>query len=298
MSVQSFVREKRIYQGKNFLDVEIYNMFDIKERGRKKELKKSSMKQVKQNDKNARKYFRQLVNTNFGKGDFCVHATYDEKTIPETVDAAEKYVLNYLRRLDYRRKKNGLKKIKYIIVTEYRTKNNGVPTRIHHHIIMDGKLDRETVEDLWRMRRKRGEKQGLPIGTINVDRLQPDEYGLEALAQYLTKGLTGQKRWHPSQNLKKPVVKKNDYKWSYKKLVRLADQTDCNEIWEKLYPGYRVTKCQSAYGDELGWSITIRMRREGEWRIDTIHNTGEIAGAERLRASMSSRDKKRKPHVP
>lgn len=296
MDMQSFVREKRTYQGKNYLDVDIFSVFNIKDRGQKKESKKSTMKQIRQNDKNARKYFRQLVNTNFGKGDFCVHCTYRESNMPETIDEAEKNIINFVRRLKDKRKKSKLPKMKYIIVTEYRIKDNGQPTRIHHHIIMDGKLSREKIEDTWRMRRKKGEKLGQSIGTINVDRLQPDEFGLEALAMYLTKGLTGHKRWHPSQNLKKPVVKKNDYKWSRKKLVKLADQTDVNEIWEKLYPGYQVSRCSATYGDELGWTINIRMRRKGESN-GKIYNTRKVARTKRICSSMPVRNKKRKSYV-
>jgi hypothetical protein len=187
--------------------------------------------------------------------------------------------------------------MKYIVVTEYRVKDDGKPTRIHHHIIMDGRLDREAIEDTWRMRRRKGEKEGRPMGTINVDRLQPDEYGLEALSMYLTKGLTGHKRWHPSQNLKKPVVKKNDYKWSRKKLMKMADQTDCHELWEKLYPGYKVSKCSSTYGDELGWAINIRMHRKGDYSNGEIHNTRKAARTERLCTSLPGRNKKREPHV-
>ena len=257
----------------------------MRERGRKEKGKKSSLKQIKQNEKNARRYFTQLVNTNFGKNDYCIHATYNRAHMPETVEEAEANVKKYIRRIKNRRNRLGIEApLKYIIVTEYRTKEDGSPTRIHHHIIMDGAMDRDEISELWRDRRKKGEKQGATIGVVNVDRLQPDEYGLEALARYLTKGLTGKKRWHPSKNLEKPIVKKNDYKFSRRKLVELSGMTDCPDIWEKLYPGYTLTEAKSAYSDEAGWHITVKMRREGKY--GTFYNLLDASKSKRVRKCL------------
>ena len=261
--MKTFVREKKIFCGKTYMEMDLFEMADMRERGRKDREKKSTMKQIRQNEKNARRYFIQIVNTNFSHGDYCVHATYNRKHMPASVEEAERNVQNYVRRIKNRRRKLGIAAaMKYIIVTEYRTKADGTPTRIHHHIIMDGAMDRDEVGSLWRDRRRKGEKQGAPIGTINVDRLQPDEFGLEALARYLTKGLTGQKRWHPSQNLEKPIIRKNDYNFSRRKLIQLAGMTDCPDVWQKLYPGYLLTQAQATYSDEAGWHITVKMRKD------------------------------------
>lgn len=276
---KSFVREKKIFCGKEYIEMDLFEMADMRQRGRKERGRRSSIKQIKQNDKNARRYFIQLVNTNFGKQDYCVHCTYDRFHMPATVADAEQQVKNYIRRMQYKRKKAGLPSVKYIIVTEYRTKENGTPTRIHHHIIMDGLLDRDSVEMLWRDRRKKGEAQGRPIGVVNVDKLQPDEFGLEALGRYLTKGLTGQKRWHPSENLEKPVIRKNDYAVSRRKLVALSEMTDCPEVWQAICPGYLLTEAKAAYTEEAGWHITVKMRRN---RYAAIHRTDNAAGVKRL----------------
>ena len=78
--------------------------------------------------------------------------------------------------------------LKYMIVTAYTTKRNSeTPARIHHHIIMNGGLDRDVVEDLWRKRRRKGQKKGDKIGFCNADRLQADENGIAALCTYLVK---------------------------------------------------------------------------------------------------------------
>ena len=283
--MKSFVREKKIFCGKEYFELDLFEMADMRERGRKEKGKKSSLKQIKQNEKNARRYFTQLVNTNFGKNDYCIHATYKRAHMPETVEEAEANVKKYIRRIKNRRNRLGIEApLKYIIVTEYRTKEDGSPTRIHHHIIMDGAMDRDEISELWRDRRKKGEKQGATIGVVNVDRLQPDEYGLEALARYLTKGLTGKKRWHPSKNLEKPIVKKNDYKFSRRKLVELSGMTDCPDIWEKLYPGYTLTEAKSAYSDEAGWHITVKMRREGKY--GTFYNLLDASKSKRVRKGL------------
>lgn len=283
--MKSFVREKKIFCGKEYFELDLFEMADMRERGRKEKGKKSSLKQIKQNEKNARRYFTQLVNTNFGKNDYCIHATYNRAHMPETVEEAEANVKKYIRRIKNRRNRLGIEApLKYIIVTEYRTKEDGSPTCIHHHIIMDGAMDRDEISELWRDRRKKGEKQGATIGVVNVDRLQPDEYGLEALARYLTKGLTGKKRWHPSKNLEKPIVKKNDYKFSRRKLVELSGMTDCPDIWEKLYPGYTLTEAKSAYSDEAGWHITVKMRREGKY--GTFYNLLDASKSKRVRKGL------------
>ena len=283
--MKSFVREKKIFCGKEYFELDLFEMADMRERGRKEKGKKSSLKQIKQNEKNARRYFTQLVNTNFGKNDYCIHATYNRAHMPETVEEAEANVKKYIRRIKNRRNRLGIEApLKYIIVTEYRTKEDGSPTRIHHHIIMDGAMDRDEISELWRDRRKKGEKQGATIGVVNVDRLQPDEYGLEALARYLTKGLTGKKRWHPSKNLEKPIVKKNDYKFSRRKLVELSGMTDCPDIWEKLYPGYTLTEAKSAYSDEAGWHITVKMRRERKY--GTFYNLLDASKSKRVRKGL------------
>ena len=278
---KSFFREKRTLCSQ-FMYVEVYKVFDIKQRGRKEKKQKSSLKQQNANDKNARKAFIQLVQTNFGVGDLVAHLTYDRESLPDTIEAAEKNIKNYIRRLEYARKKKGLPKMKYIVVSEYQTKEDGTPTRFHHHVIMDGQMDRDTVESLWRMRRKKGEAQGRPYGFANCDKLQPNEFGLEALARYLTKGLTVKKRWHPSQNLKKPTVKKNDYKWSERNVIKMAGLTDDFATWRKIYPGYRVVRGTSKHNDKTNaWAITLTLRRE--YAHDDFHDSGHAAGAERIR---------------
>ena len=49
--------------------------------------------------------------------------------------------------INYQRKKRGLPNAKYVYVTAY---NPDAEIRWHHHIVMDGALDMETVESCWK----------------------------------------------------------------------------------------------------------------------------------------------------
>lgn len=76
--------------------------------------------------------------------------TYSSDNLPPTVEESEIIVRNYLRRIAYRRKKLGLEPLKYILVTEYKHDRSGqILKRIHHHIIMNGGMDRDEVELMW-----------------------------------------------------------------------------------------------------------------------------------------------------
>ena len=269
-AVRSFIREKKIYCGEKYLEVDVFSYTDNQKKVSKgKRAKKEKVTEPKQrnlNDKNARRYLIQLGNTNFGEEDLHVTATYKDKYLPETIEEAEAEVANYFRRINYRRKKDGLPPMKYILVTEYSTEKDGEkPTRIHHHIIMDGALDRNTVEDLWCKRKKKGEKKGERIGFINADRLQPDENGVAALCTYLTKHPNRKKRWSSSQNLEKPRSRNNDHKYSRREVEKIAKNPPDVTYWEKEYKGYTLVNMdygmKAEYNEHTGWSLYLKLRR-------------------------------------
>jgi hypothetical protein len=267
---KSFIREKKIYCGTNYREVDIftYTETQIRANGRQRSKKEkvSEPKQRNLNDKNARRYLIQLGNLNFGDGDLHVSATYKKGLLPETIEEAEREASNYLRRVAYKRKKVGLPPLKYILVTAYSTgKNSEKPVRIHHHIIMNGGLDRDVIEGLWRKPKKSGHRQGEKIGFINADRLQPDENGVAALCAYLTDQPNNKKRWSSSQNLKKPYFRNNDSRYSYRQLAKLAKAPVDRAFWEKQYPGWTLTDddygAVAQYNDITGWSIYLKLRR-------------------------------------
>lgn len=264
IAVKNFIREKKIYCGENYLEVDIIPKSEDKRLRRGKRSKKkqlSAPKQKRLNDKNAKRYFIQLLNSNFGYGDIHISATYSDDELPATLEDAEREAKNYIRRIDYRRKKEGLSPLKYILVTEGRTEKDGeTPVRIHHHIIINQGLDRDVVESLWCRRRKKGEKEGKRIGFVNADRLQPNEYGIEAIARYISKDPQGKKRWTGSHNLVKPWSRDNDSKYKRRELEK-AIRNDDRYYWESKYPGYWLTEYRPVYNDFTGWSVYLKLRR-------------------------------------
>ncbi len=223
-----FIREKKT-DCADYREVDIIPRTDEAEaaargkRGKRRKTRKP--KQDALNDKNAKRYLTQLGNGNFKAGDLHVTLTYSKDTLPETVTAAERTVTNYLRRIAYRRKKLGLPPMKYILVTEYKMeKGGGKPKRIHHHIIMDGGIDRDEVEMMWTGERlnwkkadseDRGQREAYrsgvkKLGFVNADRIQTNENGIEGLCKYIVKDPQGKKRYSSSRNLERPEVTRTD----------------------------------------------------------------------------------------
>lgn len=283
--MRSFIREKKIYCGNQYREVDIFSYTDTQKtasrRGkRSKKVRESEPKQKNLNDKNARRYLIQLGNLNFAGDDEAFHVTltYSKKNLPQSIEAAEKEAGNYLRRIQYRREKEGLEPIKYILVHSYHTGKDGEkPTRIHHHIIMNGGLDRELVEAMWTKTRVNWKKWKADaayrrqickgrIGYINADRLQTDENGIAALCSYLAKQPNGKKRWCSSQNLDKPYSRTNDGRYNHRQIEKIARERPGREFWEKKYPGWTLTDedygVTYEYNDFTGWSIYLKLRKK------------------------------------
>lgn len=280
---KNFIREKKVYCGKEWLEVDIVPVTNIPEAGRKRE-KRSSIKQQNLNDKNSKRRFVQIANTNFNEEDYHISATYDEKHLPKTVEEAERIVHNYLNRIKRRMYRLTGKELKYMLVTEYtEEEKEGQLTleiledkrtkvvRIHHHIIINGNggLSRDDLELMWSTTRINWKKAADPkyrrevdrIGFVNCDRLQPNENGIEGLVNYINKRKKGCKKWSTSQNLDKPKVKKNDHRYSFRKLREYAKTPEDKEVWRKQYKGYEPTKIEYQYNDYTGWSVYLRLRK-------------------------------------
>lgn len=272
--MRSFMREKKIYCGDEYREVDIFpyttEQKTVSTRGkRSKKVKESEPKQKNLNDKNARRYLIQLGNLNFGDDESALHvtSTYSAKQLPPTIEDAEREASNYLRRVQYRREKEGLPPLKYILVTAYSTGKDGeTPTRIHHHIIMNGGLDRDTVEELWRKRKRAGQKKGDKIGYINADRLQTDENGIAALCAYLAKQPGGKKRWSTSHNLKRPTSRTNDTRYNRRQIEKAAKVRPPREFWEKKYPGWTLSDddygISYVHNEHTGWAIYLKLRKK------------------------------------
>ena len=104
MSRKKFIREKRIYCGEEYLEVDIVPVTNMPEAGKEKK-GKSSQAQKNLNDKRSKRRFVQIANTNFGADDLHISATYNEKHLPITLEEAEKNVHNYLDKVKRKMKR-------------------------------------------------------------------------------------------------------------------------------------------------------------------------------------------------
>ncbi|WP_299448178.1 hypothetical protein [uncultured Phascolarctobacterium sp.] len=217
---------------------------------RSKKKNESAPKQKNLNDKNARAYFRRLCKTNFVKGDYHLTLTYDKDNLPETIERAEQLVKNYLRRVARFRANNNLLPAKYIYVTEQSSTG-----RIHHHLLISGDMDRQQLEDMWK------------LGYSNADKLRPNKKGLANIIAYLSKDPKGRKRWHPSRNLKKPEYTVSYTKTSMLKYEQLSlwpeDSEATKEYCEKQNKGFELTEFVKQYNEITGtWYMYAMMRRK------------------------------------
>lgn len=248
---------KEIYAGTQ-LEIEIYPEFfrkeDVPEGGKKKSNKKA---QDNLNDKNARKKLERLINANFCTNDIWATMVYRGGKEPKSMEEAIRNMVNYIGRINYHRRKQGLPNAKYVYVTEY---DPDAEIRWHHHIIMDGMMDRDTIEGLWKL----GDRN-------QVRRLEYDKDGLSGMANYVTKAPKGKKRWSCSKGLKKPIEKKTHNKRTapkrYKKVGAFVqgmvrDQQSIENTAKIWHPEYEFTKANVYFNDFNGlFYIYIRMHK-------------------------------------
>lgn len=246
------------------LEVEIYPEFtrkreeEIPEEGRRK---KDRQAQRNLNEKNSRKQCERVINENFGDRDIWATFTYLAEYTPASMKVAKSHMQNYIRRLNYQRKKRGLPNARYVYVTE-----QGDKGRWHHHIVLDGDMDMDTVESLWTYGKRN-----------QVRRLQKDENGLVGMAKYVSKpkgkGKDSeegkyQKIWTPSKNLKKPDEHKNHYKTKQSHVDKMVNGTlPVQEHLNKWYAseGYEYTESEIRYNKWNGqYYIYARMRKQQE----------------------------------
>lgn len=249
------------------LEVEIYPQFksmdEVPEEGRTAK-KDNSQAQRNLNDKNARKYVERLINENFTDRDLWITLTYDDDHLPADgdVDAAIKNVQKYIRRVNYQRKKRGLDNARYVIVNAY---NPEQEIRWHHHIVMDGDMDMDTVEACWGQSSRN-----------EVRRLETDENGLSGMANYIVEEknrIKSEKRWMSSKGLKMPEIRvvhskqPEKGKGNYKKIKKYVDEMlkdrDMIEVqMKKWFPEYDFTDSGVYYNDFNGmFYIRARMRK-------------------------------------
>lgn len=245
-------KSENIKSGKVLLESQIYPSFyhkaDVPKTKKKRETKPS---QKNLNDKNARRYLMRLININFGDGDLWCTFGWDNGHFPENEKMARNDIGNFIRRINYRRKKAGKPNIKYVYVLAF----DGYK-RPHFHISMSGDgMDRDELESLWG-------KCDRP----NTRRIKSDkDYILAGLAFYVSRNPHGKKRWCSSKNLKKPPTPTRSYsKFKKGTVERMAKNHDImKEEMEKAYPSYRFLDAEVKYnGVTAAFYIYARMVRD------------------------------------
>lgn len=234
-------------ESQEILDISVFPITPFeKNKSRKRKKRESKVVQKNLNDKNAKKYFYRKAQCNFDISDYIWCISYDEepKSDKESINDFD----NLIRRINRYRKKIGLENTRYMSVKEG---GEGTKKRVHYHIIIDGDIDRDTLEGFWKK------------GYSNIRRLQPNEKGFKDLTQYMTKQPNSKKRWKCSRgNLVEPQVRINDNRFSRKKMREMLTQHPSREEIEALYPGYTLTDYSIKYNEENGGVyMNILMRR-------------------------------------
>lgn len=118
-----YYREQKHICGKDYdtapyMEVDLYPVSAKKHKASRRAKKKeaSSLAQQTYNDNRAKRYHVQLVNTNFGKGDFSWTGTYDDDHLPEPGDThrADLDFTNYIKRLYRWCDRNGVQRPKWV----------------------------------------------------------------------------------------------------------------------------------------------------------------------------------------
>lgn len=229
--------------------ISTYPMFDIREKykSRKQKKKQSRKEQKDWNEKNAKEYFIAKAHCNFDTSDYVWHITLEDEHRPKTLEEAEKMFRNLIIKVNRWRKKRGIPRARYMAVIEY-----GESGKLHWHILIDGKLHRDILEEAWNK------------GSSNVDRIKQNDEGFKDLCKYMLKDPKGKKRYKPSRGnlVEPPTPTINDNKFSKREMIKMSTSWPTKEEVEKWYPGYTLTKfdikVDEVYG---GIYMNIEMRR-------------------------------------
>jgi len=200
------------------------------------------------NDRNAKNRFTDTVHLNFTASDIAVRLDYQKflkrNRRNPTPEEAKRIMRNYLLRLKRIYAACG-RELKYIYVTEI----GKVGGNVHHHLIVNGISDRDSIEQCW------------TEGYGNTRRLQFSEKGVAGLAHYMSKDPMTKKMWYGSRNLIKPTaegkhpnIRSNSYRLTARQVHYVYNNPDDTNEIRKLYPGYEVAEveCSNMVDEETG----------------------------------------------
>ena len=236
----------------NQIELDIYPAFRSRHdlpRGERKNRTKKAMRNL--NQRRAERKLTEIINANFTEKDLWCTWTYKDGFLPASIEEAQEKFRKFIRRVNNWRKRRGLGNVKYVVVTEFHEDpDKGI--RVHHHALMSGDMDRDSLEILW----KYGKRN-------QTRRLDPDDFGLSGIASYISKDPQGRKRWSTSRNLKKPKVTHALGKFSKRRVEKMAkDHAYLQEQIEKRYPEYRFLDAKVCVNEiNSGFYVYARMVR-------------------------------------
>ncbi len=259
----------RDYETAPYMEVDLYpvtyRQHKASRRAKRKEA--TTLAQQTYNNNRAKRYHVQLVNTNFKQGDFSWTGTYDNAHLPDPEDTerADRDWGNYIKKLYRWCDKNGVERPKWVMATEYSTKqeDGAYIGRHHHHAIIQKTegLTRDVLESLW------CDRNGNRMGFTRCEYLDFDHGSVESLVRYISKNKRCDRSWRQSRGLEKPKTPKpNDSKWSRKKIDDASTlYIDDAAYWERQYPGYTLNRVETKVSDAGMRHTTVILRRAECW---------------------------------
>ena len=206
-----YYREQKHICGKDYatagyMEVDLYPVTPKQHKASRRAKKKEACTLAQQtyNDNRSKRYHVQLVNANFGKGDFSWTGTYDDDHLPAPGDTkrADMDWTNYIKRVYRWCDKNGVERPKWVAATEYTTvmADGTICGRHHHHAIIQHTegLTRDVLEELW------SDKNGNSIGLTRGEYLTVDHGSVEGLVKYINKNKRCARSWRQSRDWKSP----------------------------------------------------------------------------------------------
>ncbi len=282
-----YYREQKHICGKDYatagyMEVDLYPVTPKQHKASRRAKKKEACTLAQQtyNDNRSKRYHVQLVNANFGKGDFSWTGTYDDDHLPAPGDTkrADMDWTNYIKRVYRWCDKNGVERPKWVAATEYTTvmADGTICGRHHHHAIIQHTegLTRDVLEELW------SDKNGNRIGLTRGEYLTVDHGSVEGLVKYINKNKRCARSWRQSRGLEKPKTPPpNDTKWSRKKLEEASTvYIDDAAFWEQKYPGYTLNRVETKVSNAGQRHTVVILRRAECW-----HGRGNIYRPRRKR---------------
>ena len=278
--MRCFMRQVSWRSGKGYKQVDIMPIptEGIHRGARGKRRHASSLVQQRLNGKHSRRYLVQLVNANFGAGDWLLTLTYAPEYLPASFEEACRRMEKFIDRLRAACKRAGPPEERYhrrIWVTEGGTEEAeaaGEAKRYHHHAFLSCALDARAITELWCTGRG---KHRRPLGRVHLSLAQPEQGSLEAWADYCIKTKHCRRKWRQSIGLKKPVVTVNDSKYTRRAIERAVRTGEAYRpaFWEKAHPGWQCKSIRVEYNEyQRGYYVRLEFWRECDpFQRPTLH---------------------------